>query len=51
LAAPFALGVLGDLVGIELAFGVVAPVLVSAALLSHGMRRDNDGAPAAAGTQ
>lgn len=49
LAAPFALGVLGDLVGIELAFGIVAPVLVSATLLSYEMRRDHRAGPVSDG--
>jgi MFS family permease len=39
LAAPFALGILGDLVGIKAAFGVIVPVLVAAFALVIGMRR------------
>jgi predicted MFS family arabinose efflux permease len=39
LAAPFALGVLGDLLGIKTAFGIMVPIGVAAIVLILGMRR------------
>jgi MFS family permease len=39
LAAPFALGVLGDLFGIKAAFGIVVPLTVAAISVVLGMRR------------
>jgi MFS family permease len=39
LAAPFALGVLGDLLGIKAAFGIVVPISIAALALVLGMRR------------
>ena len=38
LAAPFALGILGDLVGIKWAFGVIVPVIISALVTVIAMR-------------
>lgn len=39
LAAPFALGVLGDLLGIQAAFGIMVPISLAAIGLSLAMRR------------
>ena len=46
LVAPFALGILGDLLGISTAFGVLVPISLAAVATSVGMRRVN-GSPRA----
>jgi MFS family permease len=46
LAAPFALGIFGDVLGIGNAFGVLVPISVAAIAIAVGMQRANAQSPA-----
>ena len=46
LAAPFALGISGDVLGIGNAFGVLVPISVAAIAIAVGMQRANAQSPA-----